>query len=117
MTLKITVMNENDAILLVDSLHQVHTYKLCSAYLVLSDIKPCKNCCTIPKSLASVAASIPLVVAIVRVSPKLSDNNGLDRPAQLEDNNRETVIDYTLKLLAKVIRNISTTHKSKQNSV
>ena len=63
------------------------------------------------------AASIPLVVAIVRVSPKLSDNNGLDKPALLEDNNRETVIDLTLKLLAKVVQNITTTHKSKQNSV
>ena len=63
------------------------------------------------------AASIPLVVVIVRVSPKLSDNNGLDKPVLLEDNNRETVIDLTLKLLAKVIQNISTTHKSKQISV
>ena len=61
------------------------------------------------------AASIPLVVAIVRVSPKLSDNNGLDKPALLEDNNSETVIDLILKL--KVVQNISTTHKSKQNSV
>ena len=63
------------------------------------------------------AASNPFVVAIVRVSPKLSDNNGLDKPALLEDNNRETVIDLSLKLLAKVVQNISTTHKSKQNSV
>ena len=60
------------------------------------------------------AASIPLVVAIVRVSPKLSDNNGLDKAALLEDNNRETVNDLTLKLLPKVVQNISTTHKSKQ---
>ena len=111
-------MNKNDAILLVDSLHQLHTYKLlCSAYLVLSDIKPWKNCCTIPKSLSSVAHSIPLVVAIVRVSPNISDINGLDKPALLEDNNRETVIDLTLKLPPKVVQNISTTHKSKQISV
>ena len=63
------------------------------------------------------AASIASVVAIVRVSPKISDNNGLDKPALLEDNNSETVIEFTLKLLAKEVQNISTNHKSKQISV
>ena len=81
-------------------INYTHTYaQLTLSYLTLSPGKLLQN----PrKSFSSVAASIPLLLAMVRVSPKLSDNNGLDKPAVLEDNNRETVIDLTLKLLAKV---------------
>jgi len=46
------------------------------SYLTLSPGKLLQN----PrKSFSSVAASIPLLLAMVRVSPKLSDNNGLDK--------------------------------------
>ena len=87
---------------LVASTTQIYV-QLILSYLTLSPGKLFHN----PRK-SFFSGSIPLLLAVVSVSPKLSDNNGLDKRAVLEDNNIETVIDLTLKLLAKVVQNIIT---------